>query len=95
MGILSSITNGCLIRIPQKKRFVDGSKVQQHYALVPTKQVADLNKVDEKERNIYQEIMLTTLAMFAANYEYEETKVEVNVSGFILEKKGKTERYKG
>lgn len=75
-----------------QKRFVDGQKVQEHYALIPTKQVTNLSKLSDKERNIYQEIMLTTLAMFAADYEYEETKVEVNVNGFILEKTGKVER---
>lgn len=75
-----------------QKRFVDGSKVQEHYALIPTKQVTDLSNLSDKERNIYQEIMLTTLAMFAADYEYEETKVEVNINGLLLEKTGKVER---
>lgn len=78
-----------------QKRMVDGSKVQEHYALIPTKQTAALEKLSERERNIYEEIMLTTLAMFAADYEYEETQIEVNVNGMLFEKKGKTEKNKG
>lgn len=78
-----------------QKRFVDGSKVQEHYALVPTKQVAKLETLSEQERNIYEEVMRTTLAMFAPDYEYEETKVEVHVNGLIFEKTGKVEKKKG
>ncbi|GLY11962.1 type IA DNA topoisomerase [Pseudobacillus badius] len=78
-----------------QKRFVDGGKVQEHYALVPTKQVTDLNGLTEKEQNIYKEIVLTTLAMFAPLYEYEETKVEVDVNGLLFEKTGKVEKSKG
>lgn len=78
-----------------QKRFVDGSKVQEHYALIPTKKVADISSLNEKEKNIYQEILLTTLAMFAADYEFEETKVTVNVNNLLLDKTGKTETKKG
>lgn len=78
-----------------QKHFVDGSKVQEHYALVPTKQVAKLETLNEQERNIYEEVIRTTLAMFAPDYEYEETKVEVHVNGLIFEKTGKVEKKKG
>ncbi|MFL0366127.1 DNA topoisomerase III [Pseudobacillus sp. 179-B 2D1 NHS] len=78
-----------------QKRFVDGQKVQEHYAIVPTKQIAQLDKLSEEERNIYQEIVLTTLSMFAPDYEYEETVVEVNVNGLLFERKGKVEKLKG
>lgn len=78
-----------------QKRFVDGSKVQEHYAIIPTKQIRNLNTMSEKERNIYREVVLTTLAMFASDYEYEETKVLVNVNGLLFEKMGKVELVKG
>ncbi|MFS0644382.1 DNA topoisomerase 3 [Siminovitchia sp. 179-K 8D1 HS] len=78
-----------------QKRFVDGSKVQEHYAIIPTKQPVNIHSLSDKERTIYREVILTTLAMFAPDYEYEETKVVVNVNGFLFEKTGKTERKKG
>lgn len=78
-----------------QKRYVDGSKVAEHYALVPTKQTPNLNTLNEKEKNIYQEVVATTLAMFAPDYEYEETKVEIDVKGICFEATGKVERNKG
>lgn len=78
-----------------QKRFVDGSKVQEHYAIIPTRKTASINALSAKERNIYREVILTTLAMFAPDYEYEETKVAVSVNGLLFEKTGKVERKKG
>lgn len=78
-----------------RKRFVDGSKVQEHYGLIPTKNVAVLKELSEEEQNIYREVVSTTLAMFAGDYEYEETKVEVDINGLIFGKTGKVEKKKG
>src|SRR5699024_5820871 len=49
----------------------------------------------DKECNIYQEVVARTLTMFAGDYEYEETKVEVDVNGLCFEKTGKVEQAKG
>lgn len=54
-----------------RKAYVDSSKVQEHYAIIPTKQVPQLDRLAEKERHVYREILATTLAMFAPDYEYE------------------------
>ncbi|MFD1706314.1 DNA topoisomerase 3 [Siminovitchia sediminis] len=78
-----------------QKRFVDDSKVQEHYAIIPTKQVRNLQTMSVKEQNIYREVLLTTLAMFAPDYEYEETKVQVQINGMIFERTGKVELNKG
>jgi len=78
-----------------RKRYVDGSKVQEHYAIIPTKQVPYKQDLTNKEWNIYQEVVARTLAMFAGDYEYEETKVEVDVNGLSFEKTGKVELKKG
>jgi len=78
-----------------RKRYVDGSKVQEHYAIIPTKQVPNKQDLTDKEWNIYQEVVARTLAMFAGDYEYEETKVEVDVNGLSFEKTGKVELKKG
>lgn len=58
-----------------RKRYVDNSKVQEHYAIILTKNSAsvNLNSLSVEEKNIFQEIYSTTIAMFLADYEYETT----------------------
>ncbi len=81
-----------------KKRYVDSSKVQEHYAIIPTKKIpsqtvlAGLSKV---ERNLYEEVVRTTLSMFHTDYLYTETKVTTDVNGLHFFTTGKTERDKG
>ncbi|WNB90980.1 DNA topoisomerase III [Bacillus sp. NEB1478] len=84
--------------IKPNKRYVDGSKVQEHYAIVPTKKVptrAKIQGLSIEERNIYFEVLNTTLAMFHHDYVYEETKVTTVVNGLDFETVGKTEISKG
>ena len=64
------------------KRYVNSSKVQEHYAIIPTKTVPTQKKLDglsREERNIYDEVMATTLAMFHSDYVYEETTIWTHV----------------
>jgi len=81
-----------------KKRYVDSSKVQEHYAIIPTKKIpsqAVLTKLSSIERNLYEEVVRTTLAMFHSDYLYTETKVTTDVNGLPFFTTGKTERDKG
>ncbi|ALC86697.1 DNA topoisomerase III [Bacillus sp. FJAT-22090] len=81
-----------------KKRYVDSSKVQEHYAIIPTKKIpsqAVLAGMSGMERNLYEEIIRSTLAMFHSDYLYTETKVTTVVNGLPFFTTGKTERDKG
>lgn len=81
-----------------KKRYVDGSKVQEHHAIIPTKKIPSesvVNKLSSLERNIYEEIIRTTLAMFHTDYLYTETKITTEVNDLPFFTTGKTERDKG
>ncbi|WP_391207098.1 type IA DNA topoisomerase [Psychrobacillus sp. L4] len=81
-----------------KKRYVDSTKVQEHYAIIPTKKIpsqAVLAKLSPIEKNLYEEIVRTTLAMFHTDYLYTETKVTTDVNGLPFFTTGKTERDKG
>lgn len=81
-----------------QSRYVNNKKVQEHYAIIPTKTIPSdeiLSGLSEEEKNIYFEILFTTLAMFAENYEYEETKVLVNINNLIFNAMGKVEKNKG
>lgn len=82
-------------RRESRKRYVDSSKVGEHYAIVPTKQLAKLNELSDRELNIYEEVVATTLGMFAPDYEYEQTKIEVDVHGITLYATGNVEIARG
>lgn len=76
------------------KLYVDNSKVQEHFAIVPTKTIPainTLNGLSETERNIYEEILRTTLAMFHSDYKYEETVITTSVNDVEFYTKGKVE----
>ena len=81
-----------------RKRYVDGSKVQEHYAIIPTKQVASesvFNKLDDLQKKIYLLVMKTTIAMFLPDYTYEETVIETNVSALCFKATGKVPKVEG
>lgn len=77
-----------------KKRFVDSAKVQEHYAIIPTKSIPTARKLEglaRDERNLYEEVLRTTLAMFHRDYRYAETKVTTEVQGLAFFTTGKTD----
>ena len=68
-----------MVQTEPRKRYVDGSKVQEHHAIIPTKQVpteSALAKMDDLQRKIYALVVKTTVAMFLPDYLYEETKIQ-------------------
>lgn len=80
------------------KRYVDSSKVQEHYAIIPTKKIPTervLNGLSTEERNLYEEVLRTTLAMFHSDYLYQETTVQTDVNGLAFFSSGKTEIDRG
>ncbi|MGE6370582.1 DNA topoisomerase 3 [Planococcus kocurii] len=80
------------------KRYVDGKNVAEHYAIIPTKNIpseSTINGLTEQERNLYFEILHTTLAMFHSDYVYEETKILTGVNELEFETTGNTEKSLG
>ncbi|WP_174615277.1 type IA DNA topoisomerase [Virgibacillus ihumii] len=80
------------------KRFVDGAKVEEHYAIIPTKTIPSektLQSFSDEERNIYREVVATMLGMFHEDYIYEETTILTHVNGLPFKSTGKTEKVKG
>ncbi|MEC0434431.1 DNA topoisomerase 3 [Bacillus subtilis] len=81
-----------------RKKYVDGSKVQEHYAIIPTQKIpteSEINELSEIQRTIYFEVVRNTIAMFAPDYEYEETQITVNINDLLFHASGKVERKKG
>ncbi|WP_144558020.1 type IA DNA topoisomerase [Shouchella miscanthi] len=81
-----------------QKRHVNGEKVQEHYAIVPTKTIptdAQRAKWSEEEWIVYQEVVATTLTTFAPPYEYEETSVEASINRLSFSASGKVPKKEG
>jgi DNA topoisomerase-3 len=81
-----------------QSRYVNTSKVQEHYALIPTKTIpseATLSKLSVEEKNIYEEIVRNTIAMFHGKYEFNKTIILIDQNGLELTATGKTELSKG
>ncbi|SDR12354.1 type IA DNA topoisomerase [Virgibacillus salinus] len=80
------------------KRYVNSGKVQEHYAVIPTKSVPSQKKLtglSYEERNIYHEVLATTLAMFHTDCVYEETTIFTNVHDLSFKTTGKRELKSG
>lgn len=79
---ITDLNTSDFARIEARKRYVNNSKVQEHYAIILTKQVTKnhIELLSQEEQNIFFEIYHTTLAMFMDDYKYEETKVTLTVA---------------
>lgn len=77
------------------KRYVDDSKVTDHYAIIPTYVTTELSKLDNDARNIYNLIVKRFLAIFYPPAEYNTVKVETNVATEIFVTNSKTLNVQG
>jgi len=66
------------------KRYVDNSKVTDHYAIIPTYETMDLSRLDAETKNIYILIAKRFLAAFYPPAEYNTVKVETEIKGEIF-----------
>ena len=72
------------------KRFVDDSKVTDHYAIIPTYVSADLSRLDPDSRNVYNLIVKRFLAIFYPPAIYNTVKIETEIKGEIFVASSKT-----
>lgn len=77
------------------KRFVDDSKVSDHYAIIPTYVATDLSRLEPDSRNVYSIIVKRFLAIFYPAAEYNTVKVETEVNGEIFATNSKTLKESG
>lgn len=81
-----------------KSRYVNSKNVEEHYAIIPTKIIPKKDTVDalsDKEKNVYEEILINVLGMFHEDYIFEETTVITNVKNLEFKSTGKVEIDKG
>ena len=90
LGLVSQSV--ALTNTTPNKHYVNGKKVEEHYAIimikiVPTKEkLAGLLKIQQQ---VYDLVLRTTLAMFADPYEYEETTIITQVGDANFKATGK------
>lgn len=77
------------------KRYVDDSKVTDHYAIIPTYVTTELSKLDADSRNIYSLIVKRFLAAFYPPAEYNTVKVETGVGDETFVTNSKTLNVQG
>src|SRR5699024_5394661 len=82
-------------QLKENKRYVNGKKVEEHYAIIPTRSIPDLSKLSDKEHNIYKAILYRTLAIFEKPYIYDETTIITNVNSVEFKTTGKIEKEQG
>ena len=72
------------------KRYVDNSKVTDHYAIIPTYVTANLSSLDADSAKIYNLVVKRFLAAFYPVAQYNTVKVETNIEGEIFVSNAKT-----
>ena len=73
-------------------RYVNNKKVQEHYAIIPTKRlptIEEFNSFSELDRNLYGEVLRRTVGMFVSDYYYDETTIITEVGSVQFATKGK------
>lgn len=70
------------------KRIVDNKKITDHHAIIPTEKIANINALNEREKNIYNMIIDRFVAVFMPKYEYNETNLTTIVENERFYSKG-------
>lgn len=78
-----------------RKEFVNNAKVLEHYAVIPTVKIPNLNNLEESQRNIYEAVVRNTILMFADNYVYESTAVKLQINDLTFTAKGNVPKILG
>lgn len=87
-------------KIQMEKRYFNDGKVSDHHALIPTlnKEISsEYSTLTDDERNCFDEIVASLIAIFYPDYEYETTEILSQVGEKIFKTSGtviKDEGYK-
>lgn len=76
-----------------RSKYVNDKKVLEHYAIIVTKLLPSpqtFNKFSIEQKNIYRAILEHSLAMFAGEYKYNQTQVDLKVNDLLFTTSGQT-----
>lgn len=74
----------------ENTRYVDDSRVSDHYAVIPTGRTEGIETLDEQEKKVYDLIARRFLGIFYPPAAYEKTSVSIRVKGEAFESSQKT-----
>lgn len=77
------------------KRYVDNSKVTDHYAIIPTNETVELSSLDADSRKVYELIVKRFLAAFYPPAVFNTVKVETEIKGELFVSNAKTMKEPG
>lgn len=77
------------------KRYVDNTKVTDHYAIIPTYETVDISRLDAAANSIYTLIVKRFLAAFYPPAEFNTVKVETEIKGEIFVSTARTMKEAG
>ena len=73
-----------------KTKYVNDSKITDHYAIIPTGQgFENYDKLDELKKNVYKLIVKRFIAIFYPPAEYSKVSVTVNIENELFTANGK------
>lgn len=80
-----------LLKMPVKtsKSFVDGKKVSDHHAIIPTEEPALLEHLSNEERKIYDLVVRRFISVLYPAFEYEQTTLNAAACGQSFIARGK------
>ena len=82
-------------KVKAHKGFVDGSKVSDHHAIIPTEERVNLSSLSSDERNIYDLVVKRFLAVMLPPYEYIQSTIVADIGGESFYAKGNVTKSKG
>ncbi|MBN1412053.1 MAG: DNA topoisomerase III [Spirochaetales bacterium] len=77
------------------KRFVDGTKVSDHHAIIPTEQDLNMDDLASEEKNVYDLIAKRFLSVFYPPFEYDRTQVKATITDELFTANGKRVKHRG
>lgn len=78
-SFVENIINKKLYANIAKTQYTDDSKVTDHYAIIPTGQLTELNSLNELQRMVFELIVRRFLSIFYPPAEYQNVKLTVGV----------------
>jgi len=71
------------------KKYVNDTKVEDHYALIPTNVVPNLSDLTAQENQLYDEIVRSIIAVHYGPHIYTETTILTNIQSHVFVSQGK------
>jgi len=79
----------------QKSRVWNDKKITAHHGIIPTQATPGINRLTDKEFNIYNLIRRRYIAQFFPDYEYDQSTIVVTIKPDQFKASGRIARVKG